>query len=427
MLKQFFLLSFAILSCNKEYQLSEIQEEQTSPMPPLVEIPGPFLEMEPDIEITPLRTGPYELKPGCISSGMFIIENVGLGDLIIDSANAYASVPVDVVVTLDPHPFPRTLSHGESFVMQADVEATDEIEDNIIVIVKSNDPDEVIAQSSLDFLASPGPKNVEEFDVDEQKRADILLVVDNSGSMGEEQATLSMNGERFINELDSLAVDYQIAVITTDAHSFVGPVIKSSDADPAMLLASQVVVGTYGSGTERGILMASLAMAAGGQATASAGFIRNDSTLAIVWISDEMDNSLGITSVWAAEFWSKKSSPGEVSVWSIIGDLPYGCYTADPGYGYHELTMTMGGDWSSICSSDWGTPLAAVAHNVGTDTSFELAGEPIPTTIRVWVNGVESYDWVYVISDNAVSFNPGHLPVPGDHITVEYSYIEECI
>jgi hypothetical protein len=425
MLRQFFLLAFMVLSCNREYQLSEIPEDP--PYPPMSINPGPFLEVEPDIEITPIRTGPYDLKPGCVSSGKFIVRNVGLGDLIVDSADAYASVPADAIVTIDPLPFPRTLNYLESFVMEIDVEATDETEDDIIAVVKSNDPDEAIAQSNLNFLASPGPKNIEEFDVDEQKRADILLVVDNSGSMGEEQTALSLNAERFINELDSLAVDYQIAVITTDRHNFVGPVIKSSDADPAMMLTSQVIVGTYGSGTEKGILMASLAMSTGGQATVSSGFIRNDSTLAIVWISDEMDNSGGVTSTWATEFWSKKSSPGEVSVWSIIGDLPYGCYTADPGYGYNELTMAMGGDWSSICSSDWGTPLAAVAQSVGVDTSFELAGQPIATTIRVWINGVESYDWVYVVADNAVSFNPGHLPIPGDHILVEYSYIEECV
>jgi hypothetical protein len=87
----------------------------------------------------------------------------------------------------------------------------------------------------------------------------------------------------------------------------------------------------------------------------------------------------------------------------------------------------MGGNWSSICSTDWGTPLAGVAQSVGIDSTFELIGQPIATTIKVWVNGFESYDWVYVVADNAVSFNPGHIPNPGDHILIEYSYIEECI
>ena len=428
MLRQFFLLAFIMFSCDREYQLSEIPESPPEPpYPPMYETPGLYAEMEPDIEIIPVRTGPYELKPGCISSGKFIIKNVGLGSLVVESAHAYASVPADALVTVDPQPFPRTLNYNESFTMQVDVEATDEIEDSVIVVVKSNDPDEHIAQSNLDFLAGVGPKTTEEFEVDEEKKADILLVVDNSCSMGEEQTALSLNAERFIDELDSMAVDYQIATITTDNYTFVGPVVKSTDSDPAGMLASQVVVGTAGNSDERGIQMASSAMATGGPATSSSGFIRSDSTLSIVWISDEPDASGGAPRDWAADFWSKKPSPGEVSIWAIIGDVPYGCPSASAGYGYLDLVLIMGGNWSSICSTDWGTPLAGVAQSVGIDSTFELTGQPIATTIKVWVNGFESYDWVYVVADNAVSFNPGHIPNPGDHILIEYSYIEECI
>ena len=50
------------------------------------------------------------------------------------------------------------------------------------------------------------------------KDVDILFVIDNSGSMGEEQATLAANFESFINVLDRPLVDasYRIGVTTTD-------------------------------------------------------------------------------------------------------------------------------------------------------------------------------------------------------------------
>jgi hypothetical protein len=51
------------------------------------------------------------------------------------------------------------------------------------------------------------------------KDVDILFVIDNSGSMAEEQATLARNFERFIAKLEETDVDanYRIAVTTTDA------------------------------------------------------------------------------------------------------------------------------------------------------------------------------------------------------------------
>ena len=50
------------------------------------------------------------------------------------------------------------------------------------------------------------------------KDVDILFVIDNSGSMGEEQATLAENFERFINVLEAPGVEanYRIGVTTTD-------------------------------------------------------------------------------------------------------------------------------------------------------------------------------------------------------------------
>lgn len=50
------------------------------------------------------------------------------------------------------------------------------------------------------------------------KDVDILFVIDNSGSMGEEQATLARNFERFINVLEEPGVEanYRIGVTTTD-------------------------------------------------------------------------------------------------------------------------------------------------------------------------------------------------------------------
>lgn len=47
-------------------------------------------------------------------------------------------------------------------------------------------------------------------------KVDILFVIDNSGSMGEEQATLAANFDAFIDELEEVDADYRIGITTTD-------------------------------------------------------------------------------------------------------------------------------------------------------------------------------------------------------------------
>jgi hypothetical protein len=52
--------------------------------------------------------------------------------------------------------------------------------------------------------------------LDVNKKVDVLVVIDNSGSMGEEQANLAANFGPFIETLEERGADYRIAVTTTD-------------------------------------------------------------------------------------------------------------------------------------------------------------------------------------------------------------------
>ena len=52
--------------------------------------------------------------------------------------------------------------------------------------------------------------------IDLNRDVDILFVIDNSGSMAEEQARLARNFPAFINSLDEMGADYRIGITTTD-------------------------------------------------------------------------------------------------------------------------------------------------------------------------------------------------------------------
>jgi len=403
----------ASLSCNSDYALNE-------------EVPPPPPAPEPDILVAGGSLIVDGLQPGCESPGSFRISNVGEANLTVDQIDVFASAPVDSIIQPYSNRLPVTIIPGDYFEVEFMTTSSDNVDDAIIAIVHSDDPDESIVQTQVEIPSAPGELREETFEIEEAKSADIILVVDNSGSMLEEQTELASNAQLFVDELNASNIDYRIAVITTDSSYHAGPFITPYTSNPASLLASEVLVGIFGSAVEMGLYEAKLALEPPGFAAPGGSFLRENARLSIVWISDEDDFSVGDVSSYVSDFWSKKSSPGEVSVWGIIGDPMLGCSSAQPGDRYYDIITIMGGGWTSICSRDWGAPLSAVAGSVGVDSVLELSGNPAPATIEVKVNGTQTWNWVYVVADNSISFNPGHIPNVGSRVVVSYQTYGEC-
>ena len=86
------------------------------------------------------------------------------------------------------------------------------------------------------------------------------------------------------------------------------------------------------------------------------------------------------------------------------------------------MTQRYNGTWYSICAVDWGQQMQNLANTVTTKRSFDINEEdPIESTLIVTVNGQVSNDWSYDHATNAVIFNEGGIPEPGQTITIEYA------
>ena len=72
----------------------------------------------------------------------------------------------------------------------------------------SDDGSDANPDSDSDSDGGPGP--------DMSRAVDVLFIVDNTGSMREEQALLAASAPRLVSELEAANVDYRIAVTTTD-------------------------------------------------------------------------------------------------------------------------------------------------------------------------------------------------------------------
>lgn len=385
-----------------------------------------IISREPDIVIE-TRVDDSTSPIGCESDTEFIVRNVGNKELIIEDVVVYSSVPVDSSFTGGIIIVPITLDPDESLSLPITFSPTDLVEDEVVLKVSSNDPDEPEAFGQIELNTTAPNLVSDEYTVEVGRMIDLLIVVDNSGSMSDEQQRLADNALNIINGLQAYSSDYQIAVITTDSSSLRGPIINRNSADPVLELESQVTAGTSGYGLEKGIEKSVDALSNPSIAGTGSAFLRQSARLVIVWISDEDDYSgmPPLTDI-VATLWSLKPAPSDVVSLAIVGDIPRGCDYADPGFRYIELTNMLGGNWISICDANWQTAFEQLTVSAGSSTAFPLTQTPIPSTISVHVNGRLSYDWVYVVSYNSVTLNPGFRPQLGSSIKIDYATQSEC-
>lgn len=134
-------------------------------------------------------------------------------------------------------------------------------------------------------------------------KSDVLFVIDNSGSMGQFQQNLAQQAALIANEL-SFYNDLNAAVINTSGKmfggstgegKFVGPVLNSLNTDFAAGLSKQFMVGMDGDATEvffDNIVLATSEPLISGL---NAGFLRPDSDMLLVFVTDTEDQSANIT------------------------------------------------------------------------------------------------------------------------------------
>lgn len=170
----------------------------------------------------------------------------------------------------------------------------------------------------------PAPVPDKRIPVQINRNVDILFVVDNSGSMQEEQDSLKANFSKFIEVLQNIdggLPDVHIGVVTTDVGddgngacaggvATAGALIQTPDGQPYIedfsdgnggrttnytgtltdTFSQMASVGITGCGFEAPL--ESMRKALDGSQPGNAGFLRDDAFLAVIIISDEDDCSV---------------------------------------------------------------------------------------------------------------------------------------
>ncbi|MCM2349949.1 MAG: hypothetical protein NDI69_07995, partial [Bacteriovoracaceae bacterium] len=264
------------------------------------------------------------------------------------------------------------------------------------------------------------------------KKLDIVWIIDNSGSMSDEQEALGENFNSFIQDFITKDVDFKMAITTTDTSSYSKAGLMVTDSDKKLNTAAaksnpvqfmedfkrMVKVGTKGSGYEKG-----LEASEGFMNKYARTFLRPDAYLAVVVLSDEEDQSAKSVASYTDYLKSFKSEAGLIKVYSIV-DVGL---TNNQGYGvstgferYADASKNTAGIVADI-RNDFHRSLSDMGDSIiNLLDSFALANDPVDGTLKVFVNGVQTTDYTFDAASRSIKFDSAHLPPVGAEISVTY-------
>jgi hypothetical protein len=273
---------------------------------------------------------------------------------------------------------------------------------------------------------------------------EIVWVVDNSGSMGDDQKTLKNNFQSFINNFlkdGKSKFPFKMGVITSDTYTegYKNKAFSRDENGNIYNLTSEraennfeefktdfekaVLVGISGSGSEK-----SLDSITKSRQYNPSWYSETDSLLVYIILSDEKEQSYNTSTVnteelheqnidsWVATLNSWKTEERRVKLYPIIRN-------SSDSFNRYKMMAEKTDSVLYDISSPFSSVLDSISTNVANLVySFPLKSDYIieKDTIKIYVNETLTTDWNFV--DGAITFN--NPPLAGATIKVIYEYYE---
>jgi len=375
----------------------------------------------PTVAVEPAEWTLEDVAVGCEQTLELTIRSVGTAPLTVhdwgfDSTSEELSLATVASGDL-------VLQPGQSVAVVIDYVPGDESVDTATLRVYSDDPVRPEATAEVTAWGDQAAPLVESFAAGEAASADILWVLDDSASMADDLALLGPNFDAFADQLVSEALDAHVGVVTTRDAVLRGEITVMTQETPALgaALSEAASVGTGGTGPSEGLRTALDALTPpntdpGGP---NEGFLRQEATLHVVFVTDGDDESPGGTIDYAGPLVQLKLNETKLFLHAVIaGAAPR----------YEDAASMTHGAVAEITDPAWYDELGKVSWIDGEPCdTFELEQVPLPGTLEVSINDTFVADgWVYDPDLNAVVFEPDAGPGHDDIVTVKYSPAAEC-
>lgn len=322
---------------------------------------------------------------GCAQDHTLTLSNVGNEDLEISEYDFAADPALSL---LGMPALPLILSPGGSTTVDVVFEPTQETDSDALLTVFSNDPRGAVEAGQIGEGAYEGDV-VDEFDMPVAPPVDILFAVDQSCSMQDDATRLTNNFSKFVGEIDKVTTGWRVGVATTDNGCFRDGYLDRGRTNYQSLFQSAVLTWRPGAYTEALLTITRNALSAtkGGCNT---GFLRPEALLHIIVVSDEPEQSRTHWKTLVSEMQAlHPTDRSRVKISAVAGDYPGGCGTAMAGEGYWQAVHHTGGEYLSICDTNWARHVETLAKaSVEGLGRFDLSETPDPDTLEVFVDSV---------------------------------------
>jgi hypothetical protein len=266
-------------------------------------------------------------------------------------------------------------------------------------------------------------------------KIDILIVVDNSGSMYEEQANLSTKLAPLLSGIED--TDWQIGIINTEWPCFLDPALPYNAFTPdlANKFSRSIRQGTSGAYEEKAMKMAGLHITQTpyesedtyatnyGESCTAKEWLRKDAAFAMLILADEDEDP---TSDWTPQRFFDALievgyTPGENAqvngiIWRPGTICPAG-YTQ--GIKHAHLIGMTGGIMGDICAEDYTQALNGISANFRDMVmqDFALRMIPLHHTVEITIDDQPFYGEYTVVGHRLIFRNA--IP-KGSRIRVKY-------
>lgn len=410
----------------------------------------------------------FFVAPGAVDFGS-TVEGCGIA-----AQNVYAvnQCPYPVTVTsagtsgapfsIGPLPVPRAIAPNTSLAIPVEYSPTAPGDDVGQVYVASTESPTPLRAGATGG-SQPATTILDQWDQSTPK-VDLLMVIDNSGSMAAEQLALAQNLDSLWNRIALADADFHIAVTTSGMQPYTSGwtecpggadggeagrffpvdasrprILTPTTANVRDTLAANTAVGTC-HWDERFLQPAVAALTAPLSTSTkapgtpfpsdgNAGFLRDDARLAILVVTDTDDDDKLTNPPPVAGYVDQlvQVKHGARDLVSFAAVVPLSaCPNAEsyPTPRFVEAARELNGQLFDACDlPDFGAVLSAAVGSVMLPlTSFPLSATPRdPSAIEVAVNGVAATGWSYDAATNRIVFQPSAAPPPGSHITARYT------
>lgn len=267
---------------------------------------------------------------------------------------------------------------------------------------------------------------------------DVLLVIDDSSTMGDKQASLASAVSNFWPFMTSSTIDARFGVIVTDLFDSSRamlrrttgnqPYVSRSTVNASMELANLVNAGVTGAGNESCLEPVNLALSESYRASPmlNAGFLRNDAHLGIVCVTDAPEQTPKPVSFELSRLSMVRDSLSYSVIGPFLPQAPAGCVYDGVNTSAHETALRqLNGVQEEICSGNVGASFGnAINHMLARGKSFTLARAvdlSATTTVSVGGQTIPPAYWTIDAMTNRLTFQSNFEPEPGRTFTVSYA------